>query len=112
MLWPSWFVFTSTVHAIRVNGWKLMSQVIAVGVGHMRASRVRGAIPAMVVMNGLWSALAFATVLLAPHRATSALLMTGVNHLVFASVMVWQMKMGIHDILGLQELEVEKAKQG
>jgi hypothetical protein len=54
-------------------------------------------------MNSLWSALALDTVIVAPHRATSALLMTGINHLVFASVMAWQSKMGLKEILGIEE---------
>lgn len=69
----------------------------------MRASKNRAALPAFVLVNVLWSALAFTTVLLKPHRATSALLMTGLNHFVFSSIMVWRTKMGFREILGLSE---------
>ncbi|KAH7391708.1 hypothetical protein BKA66DRAFT_458310 [Pyrenochaeta sp. MPI-SDFR-AT-0127] len=92
----------SSQHAVAI-------MVIAVGVGHMRASRIRSAIPAFVLMNALWSAFAFATVLFKPHRATSALLMTGINHFVFSSIMVWRANMGLGEILGLEQERTKSA---
>jgi hypothetical protein len=86
-------------------------KVIAVGIGHMRAAKHRSAIPAFVMMNTLWSAFAFATVIFKPHRATSALLMTGINHLAFAGIMIWRLKMGFREIFGLEELGEEKKKK-
>ena len=80
------------------------------GVGHMRASRGRSALPAFVLMNALWSGLAFATVVLAPHRATSALLMTGINHLVFSSIMILQNSIGLKEVLGLEQHNDETKK--
>ncbi|KAH7076157.1 hypothetical protein FB567DRAFT_535585 [Paraphoma chrysanthemicola] len=77
----------SSQHAVAI-------MVIVVGCGHMRASYHRAALPPFVLMNALWSALAFGTVVLSPHRATSALLMTGINHAVFATVM------GIKEMFG------------
>ncbi|KAH6906407.1 hypothetical protein BKA70DRAFT_1287453 [Coprinopsis sp. MPI-PUGE-AT-0042] len=93
----------SSQHAVAI-------MVIAIGVGHMRAAKNRSAIPAFVFMNCPWSALAFATVMFKPHRATSALLMTGINHLVFSGIMVWRLKMGFREILGLENLEGRKTK--
>lgn len=76
----------------------------------MRASRSRSALPPIVLMNALWSAFAFATVLFKPHRATSALLMTGINHFVFASVMILLSGMGLGEMLGVTEFEDRKVK--
>jgi hypothetical protein len=76
----------------------------------MRAAKSRSAIPVMVVMNAFWSAMAFATVIFTPHRATSALLMTAINHLAFSSIMFWRLNVGWRQILGLAEMSgtVEK----
>lgn len=76
----------------------------------MRASKNRAALPAFVLVNALWSAFAFTTILLKPHRATSALLMTGLNHLAFSTIMIWQTKMGLWEILGLDGVPDSKAK--
>ncbi|KAJ8117975.1 hypothetical protein OPT61_g951 [Boeremia exigua] len=85
----------SSQHAIAI-------MVIAIGLGHIRASQDRNSIPVLVVMNAAWSALALGTVLLKPHRATSALLMTGINHFIFASVMFLRSKMTFKELLGQQ----------
>jgi hypothetical protein len=53
-------------------------------------------------MNALWSAFAFATVTLKPHRATSALLMTGINHAIFATVMILKTGVGLREIFQLE----------
>ncbi|ORY11448.1 hypothetical protein BCR34DRAFT_565370 [Clohesyomyces aquaticus] len=82
--------------------------VIAVGLGHMRASYNRAALPPFVLMNALWSAFAFSTVILKPHRATSALLMTGINHAVFATVMVLRTGVGLKEMLGISSEEKTK----
>lgn len=86
----------------------------------MRASNDRKAIPAfgmlsythvrylgsfmllVVLMNALWSIFALLTVVLAPHRATSALLMTGINHSVFATGMALTAGVGIREMFGLE----------
>ncbi|OAK96991.1 hypothetical protein IQ06DRAFT_296217 [Phaeosphaeriaceae sp. SRC1lsM3a] len=75
--------------------------VIAVGVGHMRASRNRAALPPIVLMNACWAILALGTVVLTPHRATSALLMTGLNHSVFSVVMMLTSGVSFRGMLGL-----------
>jgi hypothetical protein len=54
-------------------------------------------------MNAAWSFLAIGTVLLKPHRATSALLMTGINHAIFASVMKWSSGLTVKQILLIKE---------
>lgn len=76
----------------------------------MRASRERSAIPAFALMNAVWASLAFATILFKPHRATSALLMTGINHLVFSSIITWQSKMGVRELFGLGDQSADKSK--
>ncbi|KAF3044616.1 hypothetical protein E8E12_003924 [Didymella heteroderae] len=81
---------------------------IAVGLGHIRASKSRQTIPALVVMNTAFSALAFGTVILKPHRATSVLLMTGINHFIFASFMFWRSNMTWREILGLEEVKTKE----
>ncbi|KAH7063781.1 hypothetical protein BKA63DRAFT_181948 [Paraphoma chrysanthemicola] len=86
----------SSQHAVAI-------MVIVVGCGHMRASYHRAALPPFVLMNALWSALAFGTVVLKPHRATSALLMTGINHAVFAAVMMLRTSIGIKEMLGAEQ---------
>jgi hypothetical protein len=53
-------------------------------------------------MNALWSAFAFATVTLKPHRATSALLMTGINHAIFATVMILNTGVGLREMIQLK----------
>jgi hypothetical protein len=63
----------------------------------------------LVLMNALWSAFAFLTVILAPHRATSALLMTGINHSVFATGMALTAGVGVREMLGLKEAVLEKS---
>jgi hypothetical protein len=69
----------------------------------MRGSRDRRAIPTLVVMNAAWSALALGTIVFKPHRATSALLMTGINHFVFATMMFLRSRMTIKEMLGQDE---------
>ncbi|KAH7379427.1 hypothetical protein DE146DRAFT_318221 [Phaeosphaeria sp. MPI-PUGE-AT-0046c] len=91
---PSSLETLSAQHAVAI-------MVIAVGVGHMRASRDRKALPPIVLMNACWAALALGTVILAPHRATSALLMTGINHSFFASVMILTSGVSLRAMLGL-----------
>ncbi|KAF2245553.1 hypothetical protein BU26DRAFT_521978 [Trematosphaeria pertusa] len=91
----------SAQHAVAI-------MVIAVGVGHMRAASERKALPPIVLMNVLWSAFALGTVVLKPHRATSALLMTGINHAVFASTMLLTSGMSFVEMLGLQSGERAK----
>jgi hypothetical protein len=59
-------------------------------------------------MNAVWSALAFGTVILKPQRATSALLMTAVNHFIFASVMIWRSNMTWREMMGLEEVKVKE----
>lgn len=91
----------------------------------MRASKERKALPPfgalffldvicarlmlifVVLMNALWSLLALSTVVLKPHRATSALLMTGINHAVFASIMIFRTGINLQDMFGLKS---EKGK--
>ncbi|KAF1924389.1 uncharacterized protein M421DRAFT_424839 [Didymella exigua CBS 183.55] len=85
----------SSQHAVAI-------MVIAVGLGHVRASKDRQSMPALVVMNAVWSALALGTVVLKPDRATSALLMTGINHFIFASVMFLRSNMALKEVLGLE----------
>lgn len=68
----------------------------------MRAARSRSAIAPMIVMNAVWSAMSFATIIFTPHRATSAILMTAVNHLAFSSIMYWRLNMGWKHVLGLE----------
>ncbi|KAF2624429.1 hypothetical protein BU25DRAFT_413654 [Macroventuria anomochaeta] len=85
----------SAQHAVAI-------MVIAVGLGHIRASKDRHSIPSLVVMNAVWSALALGTVIFKPHRATSALLMTGINHFIFASIMFLRSKMTVKEMLGLK----------
>jgi len=63
----------------------------------------------LVLMNALWSVFALLTVVLAPHRATSALLMTGINHSVFATGMALTAGVGIREILGFKEGVREKS---
>ncbi|OAL53419.1 hypothetical protein IQ07DRAFT_641807 [Pyrenochaeta sp. DS3sAY3a] len=93
----------SAQHAVAI-------MVIVVGIGHMRASRERRAITAFALMNAVWASLAFGTVVFKPHRATSALLMTGINHLVFSSVIIWQSKMGVRELFGLGDQRWDKSK--
>lgn len=58
--------------------------------------------PSLIVMNAAWAALAWGTVLFKPHRATSALLMTAINHSVFATVMFVRSKVSLKEMLGLE----------
>lgn len=53
-----------------------------------------------VLMNILWSSFALSTVFVVPHRATSALLMTGINHAAFAIAMITWNKMTVAEVLG------------
>ncbi|KAF2013601.1 hypothetical protein BU24DRAFT_424599 [Aaosphaeria arxii CBS 175.79] len=85
----------SSQHAVAI-------MVIAVGVGHMRASSERKALPPIVLMNLIWSLLALGTVVLKPHRATSALLMTGINHAVFATIMILRARLSVLGVLGIK----------
>ncbi|KAF2647300.1 hypothetical protein K491DRAFT_723560 [Lophiostoma macrostomum CBS 122681] len=84
----------SSQHAVAI-------MVIAVGLAHMRASLDKRALAPFVLMNALWSLFALSTVLLKPPRATSALLMTGINHAVFACVMVLNGRIRLSEVLGL-----------
>jgi hypothetical protein len=62
----------------------------------------------LVLMDALWSLFALLTVILVPHRATSALLMTGINHSVFATGMALTAGIGIREIFGFNEGVREK----
>lgn len=83
-------------------------QVIAVGLGHVRASKDRRSIPAFVVINAVWSALALSTVALNPRRATSALLMTGINHFIFATIMFVRSRTTLRELLGGEYVETKE----
>lgn len=52
-------------------------------------------------MSALWSAFSLFTVVLKPHRATSALLFSGIDQAVLAGIMVWRTGMGWREILGI-----------
>lgn len=56
-----------------------------------------------VLMNALWSSFALLTVVLKPHRATSALLMTGINHAVFATTMMLTTGVGVREMVDLAD---------
>ncbi|KAF2003540.1 hypothetical protein P154DRAFT_532277 [Amniculicola lignicola CBS 123094] len=84
----------SAQHAVAI-------MVVAVGLAHMRASTEAKALPPIVLLNALWSMFALGTVVICPQRATSALLMTGINHAVFATAMVFSTGVRIKEILGL-----------
>lgn len=58
-------------------------------------------------MNAVWSILALGTVVLKPNRATSALLMTGINHFVFASVMFLRSRMTLDEIIGVADVKTK-----
>lgn len=87
---------------------QLMSQTIAVGLGHVRASKSRQALPALVVINTVFSALALGTVIFKPHRATSVLLMTGINHFIFASVQFWRSELTWREVLGFEDVKTKE----
>lgn len=59
-------------------------------------------------MNAVWSALALGTVVFKPHRATSALLMTGINHFIFASIILLRSGMTLEEMLGLGESKIKE----
>jgi len=52
-------------------------------------------------MNATWAAGALATVVLAPGKATSTLLMTSLNHIIFAAAMLLINKISVADVLRL-----------
>lgn len=62
----------------------------------------------MIVMDAFWSAFALATVFVKPHRATSSLLMTGINHLFMTGVMIWRTGLNYKQILGFEDASNEK----
>jgi hypothetical protein len=64
-----------------------------------------------VLMDALWSLFALATVMLKPHRATSALLMTGLNHAVFGTIMTLRSGVRFQEIIGLSLEKEEKSMQ-
>ena len=59
-------------------------------------------------MDALWSVFALVTTVLAPHRATSALLMTGLNHAICATIMARTSNIGFKEMLGLEGEAVVK----
>ncbi|KAF2489700.1 hypothetical protein BU16DRAFT_531208 [Lophium mytilinum] len=83
----------SAQHAVAI-------MVAAVGLAHVRASFDRASLPPFILLNALWSAFALSTVMFAPQRATSALLMTGINHFVFSTGMWWWSGFSVPEILG------------
>ncbi len=103
MLSRSWYdIYIALLH-IKSNPDTTNLQVDAIGLGHVRVSQDRASIPSLIVMNAAWSVLALSTVSFRPYRATSALLMTGINHFVFASVMFLRSKMTFGELVGLQQ---------
>jgi hypothetical protein len=61
----------------------------------------------LVLMDALWSLFALATVILKPRQATAALLMTGINHASFATIMAWPAGISMKEALGFDVISEE-----